>query len=692
MDTITKAAQPYTPPATAILHQTEASLTARPLPPPVHLVQYDQTLPILQVSLYSHGQPYTVPAGAAVNVRMDKLDGHYVYNPALGLDNTRTIAYIAITQQMTTGAGCYRPIVEVVVSGGIAGTAPLALQIDPNPVPQDAVESTDEYKTVQQLIADAQASAEAAANSAAAAKSSETAAEEAKGAAETAQGAAEDARDAAGTSAETATNKAKDADDSAKAALASQQAAKESETAAQGSAETAQQQANTATQQATDAKASAQAAAASAKTAQQQAETATQMANAAGNRANAANEAAHAAQNSATAAQNSATTAQQQANTATQKANDAEESAQAAANSAGAAAGSATTATTKANEAAQSAAAAEAAAQRAEEIAGGTADEAKKLETARAIDGVDFDGTADIMHYATCSTAAGTAAKAVTVTGYKLVAGAWVTVKFGNTNTAANPTLNVSNTGAKAIHYRGAAVAAGVLAQGRTYGLVYNGTQYELIGDIDTNTTYGNATTGAAGLMSAADKSKLDGIAANANNYSLPLASASTRGGVKTGYTANDKNYPVQLSNEQMYVNVPWINTTYANMKGATASAAGAAGLVPAPAAGAQAKYLRGDGTWATPPDTHANHWTITVPASGWTGSGPYTNTITVSGMTASTNLGVIKLAAASVGVAAAELAMSQWDTIDSQVGKVVLTAKGTKPAANFTIDVWEVK
>lgn len=37
--------------------------------------------------------------------------------------------------------------------------------------------------------------------------------------------------------------------------------------------------------------------------------------------------------------------------------------------------------------------------------------------------------------------------------------------------------------------------------------------------------------------MSAADKAKLDGIDAGANNYSLPLASSSTRGGVKIGYT-----------------------------------------------------------------------------------------------------------------------------------------------------------
>ena len=71
------------------------------------------------------------------------------------------------------------------------------------------------------------------------------------------------------------------------------------------------------------------------------------------------------------------------------------------------------------------------------------------------------------------------------------------------------------------------------------------------------------ATTTAAGLMSAADKTKLDGIAAGANKYSLPLASSSTRGGVKIGYTQSGKNYPVQLSSEKMYVNVPWTDTTY---------------------------------------------------------------------------------------------------------------------------------
>jgi hypothetical protein len=50
----------------------------------------------------------------------------------------------------------------------------------------------------------------------------------------------------------------------------------------------------------------------------------------------------------------------------------------------------------------------------------------------------------------------------------------------------------------------------------------------------------GNATTSDPGLMSAADKTKLDGIAASANNYTLPNAGTSTRGGVLKGVAVVD--------------------------------------------------------------------------------------------------------------------------------------------------------
>lgn len=83
----------------------------------------------------------------------------------------------------------------------------------------------------------------------------------------------------------------------------------------------------------------------------------------------------------------------------------------------------------------------------------------------------------------------------------------------------------------------------------------------------EINSIYlGQASKLRAGVMAASDKSKLDGIANNANNYSLPTASSTIKGGITLGYSQNGKNYPVVLdSTGKAYVNVPWIdtNTTY---------------------------------------------------------------------------------------------------------------------------------
>ncbi len=155
------------------------------------------------------------------------------------------------------------------------------------------------------------------------------------------------------------------------------------------------------------------------------------------------------------------------------------------------------------------------------------------LAASRYIDGLAFNGSADINHYGTCSTAAGTAAKVVACPGFALKTGAHIRVKFTVTNTvaptaAAPLTLNVNGTGAKNILYHGSPVFnAYYLGLNRVVDFVYDGTQFAVVGDWDTN-------------------------------------------------------------------------TRYSNMTAATASAAGKAGLVPAPAAGANTKFLRGDGTWQT--------------------------------------------------------------------------------------------
>ena len=56
---------------------------------------------------------------------------------------------------------------------------------------------------------------------------------------------------------------------------------------------------------------------------------------------------------------------------------------------------------------------------------------------------------------------------------------------------------------------------------------------------------------------------------------------------------------------------------THNAFTGATSSAAGSTGFVPAPASGNQNKYLRGDGTWQTPPDTNTTYSIATTSTAG---------------------------------------------------------------------------
>ena len=113
----------------------------------------------------------------------------------------------------------------------------------------------------------------------------------------------------------------------------------------------------------------------------------------------------------------------------------------------------------------------------------------------------------------------------------------------------------------------------------------------------DTNTTYDDATQSAHGLMTAADKKKLDGVAAGANNYSHPTTPGNKHipaGGAAGQVLAWASDGTAQWQAEK--------DTTYGDFKGATTSAAGSRGLVPAPAMGAATRYLRSDGTWQVPP------------------------------------------------------------------------------------------
>lgn len=176
-------------------------------------------------------------------------------------------------------------------------------------------------------------------------------------------------------------------------------------------------------------------------------------------------------------------------------------------------------------------------------------------------------------------------------------------------------------------------VMLGYTNSGRNYKLELDSNGKAFVNVPWTNTTYSNATTEVSGLMSTSDKSKLDGITSSADAVSFSRilssgtkigtitingtntdiyaptagtsptygqATSSTLGLVKIGYPESGKNYPVELnSSGQMYVNVPWTdsNTTYGL---ATTSASGLLRQLN----GNTSYYMRGDGTWAIPPNT----------------------------------------------------------------------------------------
>lgn len=118
----------------------------------------------------------------------------------------------------------------------------------------------------------------------------------------------------------------------------------------------------------------------------------------------------------------------------------------------------------------------------------GTSAKANQLTTTRFINGVPFNGTTNVNNFVSCSTAAATAAKTVTIDGFRLLSGAQVRVKFTNANTASSPTLNVNSTGAKSIYYNGLYSTSFTSTSfpfdaDKIYTFTYDGTYWRLEGD-----------------------------------------------------------------------------------------------------------------------------------------------------------------------------------------------------------------
>jgi hypothetical protein len=132
---------------------------------------------------------------------------------------------------------------------------------------------------------------------------------------------------------------------------------------------------------------------------------------------------------------------------------------------------------------------------------------------------------------------------------------------------------------------------------------------------VDNHYKPANGTTliGTAGSPVTAGGKVITGITADSSGHitdiitgTIPAApTLSGLGGVGTINASGTA--PLTLSASKSSTTVT-ISGSVAEMTAATSNTAGAAGIVPAPDAGKQAAFLRGDGTWAFPTDTNTTY------------------------------------------------------------------------------------
>lgn len=125
-------------------------------------------------------------------------------------------------------------------------------------------------------------------------------------------------------------------------------------------------------------------------------------------------------------------------------------------------------------------------------------------------------------------------------------------------------------------------------------------------GKAPSSHTHTKSEVGLGNVDNTADATKSVKYAISAGSASSATALTSNAGlSTQPVYFSGGK--PVACSytlGKSVPADALFTDHTYGNMKGATSSSAGSAGLVPAPNIGEQLKFLRADGTWVIPTNT----------------------------------------------------------------------------------------
>lgn len=147
------ATSEYTVPSTKIIHETKVDFSARhDYCAPIHLVQYDNSIPIIAVTLRNKQTTYKLDDSHEVWIRWRKPDNTFVRKKALGCNSSKNVVYFEVTQQMVMLCGNTEPVVELIIPGGtgtdpqVASSASFNVVIERNPIQNGDIQSMDQYE------------------------------------------------------------------------------------------------------------------------------------------------------------------------------------------------------------------------------------------------------------------------------------------------------------------------------------------------------------------------------------------------------------------------------------------------------------------------------------------------------------------------------------------------------------------
>lgn len=223
-----------------MIYEFDLNMESGGIPPRVSLSQYDNEEPTLSISLYDHGQPYSVGAGSVVYISGTKKDGKgFEYQCSFG----GNVVTAAVTEQMTVFSGDVMAELTIIKDGKRKGSQNFILAVERAALADDVEVSETDIPIIQKLP---EMTAEAVEASESAKESAESASESASMATVSAKSAndaatsANSSKAAAASSEANAKNSETNAKTSEANAKTSEANAKTSETNSAKSAEDAQ--------------------------------------------------------------------------------------------------------------------------------------------------------------------------------------------------------------------------------------------------------------------------------------------------------------------------------------------------------------------------------------------------------------------------------------------------------------------